>query len=391
MKSDILISIIFLIIFHFIIAYTLTKLSIPIAYKMGFLDKGIYDSNGNLILKPLPRCGGIGIIISFVLFLFLNNNFYHFFHRSIFLPERFLFMIIALSLLLVLGLVDDRFGLGADIKLPVQLCVSILLISGGFVIGLPLLPDPTINHYLNIFVTIVWFIVVINSFNIIDGLDNLAGGTAMIALFFLIIFDVLILKTQNYAQLLILIACIGGFMILNMHPAKTLMGDTGSTFLGAIIAIYTIKMGIAGRVSVILLIPIFLLLYPFLDTFLAVIRRTIRYIRSNNNNNNGISLNQYFRFIFTGDREHIHHQIVRRNGDHRKAVRILLSINFVLGILSIIFFFSHIVVKFIVLFVLFIGIAIILVNLGYLPGKKIVDSFKVIVKNVKAIIYLGGL
>lgn len=385
MKPDILIKTASLVVFHFFIAYALTRFSIPLAYRLKFVDKDVHDENNDSMLKPLPRCGGIGIIVSFILFLFLNNNFYRLFRGSIFPPHSFLFMIIALSLLLVLGLLDDRYGLGAGIKLPVQLCVSILLVSGGFVIALPLLPEPTLNGYLNIFITIVWFMIVINSFNIIDGLDGLAGGTAMIAIFFLIVFDVLILKTQNYPQLLILIACIGGFMVLNMHPAKTLMGDTGSTFLGAIIAIYTIKMGIAGRVSVILLIPIILLLYPFLDTFLAIIRRTVKFVRSNNNGDNGISLIQYLKFVFTGDRGHIHHQIIKRNGDQRKAVRILLFINVVLGILSIIFFFSNIVLKFIVLLLLFTGMVFLLMKLGYLPQKKIADGIRAIVKNIKTI------
>lgn len=357
--------ILLILVFFFFFSYLLTLVSIPLAKKFRIIDN--YGKN-KVHSRPTPRFGGIGIIIPFLLFLFFNNFFLKLYPDSIFNIDRFVFLIIALFLLLSLGFLDDKFALTATMKIPIQLIIALLLMYGGFVTSLNLIPDKNLNLYINLFITIVWFLVMVNCINIVDGLDGLAGGISIIVLFFLIIFDFLILKTSHYVQLMVLMSCILGFMFHNMYPAKTFMGDAGSTFLGLMIAVYTIKLGIIGRVGVMILIPMILLLYPFFDVALAIIRRSIKFFSDNGNNK--ITLIQYLKFIFTGDKEHIHHKMLEINDDHRKTVYILLLINFILGIISIIFFFSNLPIKLVILFILTLGIFFVLRRLSYLPVRK---------------------
>ena len=351
-----------IIVFFFFFSYFLTWLSIPLAKKIKIIDE---CAEHKIHLKPTTCFGGIGIVISFLSFLFLNNFFLKLNPTALFPSEKCIFLISGLSTLLVLGFFDDKFGFSAKIKLPVQIFVTILFISGEFITSLNLVSNQTINNYINLFITFFWFLTMINAFNIIDGLDGLAGGISSIIVFFLIVFDLFILKTNNWVQLLVLLSCILGFLLHNQYPAKTFMGDTGSTFLGAIIAIYTLKLGIAGRVSAIALIPVILLLYPFFDTFFSLVRRTFNFL--NNRIENGKSITQYLNFIFKGDRKHIHHKLLELNGSHKKTVYLLLLINFLLGVISFAFFYSNLYIKLTVLLFLAFGIFLLLRKLGYIP------------------------
>jgi UDP-GlcNAc:undecaprenyl-phosphate GlcNAc-1-phosphate transferase len=349
------------VIFFFAFSCLLTWASIPFARKVGIVS----DSAEHRVHKsPLPQFGGIGIVVPFITFLILNNTLFSLSTSSLIRHDSVPFLLCSFFILILLGIIDDKFGLSAAVKIPFQVIVGILLIAGKFVTGLPLVSNQGLNICINWGITLVWFMVMINSFNIIDGLDGLAGGISISVLFFLIIFDVFILKTGLSFEIIILIACIFGFLLHNRYPAKTFMGDTGSTFLGAVIAVYTLRMGIAGRVSVMVLIPIILLLYPFFDVVLAVIRRSHTFFSREVRRK---KLRHYLKFIFSGDKEHIHHKLLGRNEDHKKTVFLLLVINVLLGVLSIVFFFSHIVVKFSVLIFLAGGMFFVLKKLEYLP------------------------
>jgi UDP-GlcNAc:undecaprenyl-phosphate GlcNAc-1-phosphate transferase len=346
----------------FSLSFFTTWLTIPLADRLSFIDR---LSTNSIHSNSTTRLGGIGYILPFLLFIFLCKlnilpNEIAFFSKG-----GFSLVIASLLLLITLGLLDDRYGLTAAVKLPVQIVVSILIVYSGLLFDFQIFANPTVNLVTNTLFTITWILILINSINFIDGLDGLACKVSINILFFLIFFDVFILKENaNYIELMVLISCLFGFLFFNRYPARTFMGDTGSTFLGAILAVYTLEMGLPGRVSSMLTTPLILFLFPFFDVICAIVRRSYKAQK----NSEIKHVLQFITVIFTGDKEHIHHKLLELNGDHRKTVRILVLVNFLTGIISIVFFFSERIIKSLILVLLLLVMSFILLKLHYLPG-----------------------
>jgi hypothetical protein len=121
-----------------------------------------------------------------------------------------------------------------------------------------------------------------------------------------------------------------------------------------------------GRVTSTLAIPLILMLFPFLDVTLAILRRSVAIF----NHNGGVQtdIKEIFAAVITADREHIHHKLLAKTKDHKKTVYILLSINAILGGISFIFYFSTPFIKLCITLALLIGISIVLLRLGYFPN-----------------------
>ncbi len=365
-----------LVVSSFTLSFFTTWLTIPLARRLSFID---HLSDKKIHTISTARLGGIGYIIPFLLFVVLCTlNVIPF--RIAFLADgRFEPVVASLLVLIALGIFDDRYGLSAVVKFPIQIVVSVLIVSSGLLFDFQIISDPTVNLITNTFLTITWILVLINSINLIDGLDGLACKVSINILFFLIIFDIFILKKNtNYIPLLVLISCLLGFLFFNKYPAKTFMGDTGSTFLGALLAIFTLDMGLPGRVSAMMTTPLILFLFPFFDVLCAIIRRSYRAQK----NGEIKSVPQFITAIFTGDKEHIHHKLLELSGDHRRTVRILVFANFLTGIISIVFFFSERIVKYLILLLLLLVMSFIMFRLHYLPGIPLKGRlFKSLVRN----------
>jgi UDP-GlcNAc:undecaprenyl-phosphate GlcNAc-1-phosphate transferase len=158
--------------------------------------------------------------------------------------------------------------------------------------------------------TCLWMVGVINALNLIDGLDGLAGGVAFFAVltnFFLGFARGDILMCLFMAALA---GAILGFLIFNFNPASIFMGDTGSMFLGFVLAAASIKTSQKSGTAVAMLVPIIALGLPIMDTLLAMVRRTL-----------------FGRPVFAADKEHIHHRLMSRLLlSHRHAVLFLYGL-----------------------------------------------------------------
>jgi UDP-GlcNAc:undecaprenyl-phosphate GlcNAc-1-phosphate transferase len=353
----------------FALSFFLTWLTIPIGNRLSFMDD---LSSRKVHQSSTSRLGGIGYILPFLLFIFLCKLNVIPYDISFLSERKFVLVAISLFLLIITGLLDDRYTLSAMIKLPVQVVVSILIVYSGLLFDFQIFSNPTVGLVTNVLFTICWILILINSINFIDGLDGLACKVSINILFFLIIFDVFILhESANYFSLMVLIACLLGFLFFNRYPAKTFMGDTGSTFLGAILALYTLEMRLPGRVSSMLTTPFILFLFPFFDVLAAIVRRSYRAQQ----NGEMKSVRHLITAIFTGDKEHIHHKLLEISGDQRKAVRILVFINFLTGVVSILFFFSKRVFKYLILVLLLLVMFYFLLKMHYLPGISIRKPF----------------
>jgi UDP-GlcNAc:undecaprenyl-phosphate GlcNAc-1-phosphate transferase len=294
-------------------AAILTPLIRTLAYRFGALDRALCARKTHV--RPVPRLGGIAIVIGFYapllgLLVFRSDV------GDVFFADRTLALGVFMGgiPIAILGVYDDIHGADASKKFVVQFAVAAMMCSLGFRVGEVANPfgDPIQLGWISIPFTIVWIVGVINAMNLIDGLDGLAGGVALVAV------STILLVSFHYDQQLMILFCaalagsILGFLFYNFNPASIFMGDTGSMFLGFVLATSSIKTG--HKSSIAIIVSMVILGLPILDTILAMSRRALR-----------------GRPMFHGDKEHIHHRLLALGFSHRRAVLVLWAVSILLG------------------------------------------------------------
>lgn len=212
----------------------------------------------------------------------------------------------------------------SPIKILFQLAAAICLIICGLKIQFITNPFDHLNLYvgLHIFaipITIVWVIGITNALNLIDGLDGLAAGVALISCITMFVIAVLNQRWEAAILTSILGGSILGFLPYNFNPASIFMGDTGSQLLGFLLAAISIEGAIKSATAFAIVVPILALGLPIYDTLFAMIRRKI----------NG-------KPIMQADRGHLHHRLLDMGLTQRQAVIIMYLISAVLGSFAII-------------------------------------------------------
>jgi UDP-GlcNAc:undecaprenyl-phosphate GlcNAc-1-phosphate transferase len=310
----------------FLVSFTVSLLITPIIRKAAIKFK-VFDlrESRKVHKKVISKGGGLAIFIAFVFGIVVSllfnvdslvSNLY-FFSKIIF----------ALTLILILGIYDDIKGTDAKLKFAVQILVAVLLIKFGFIITRLTNPfhlsHPFILGWFGIPVTILWIVGITNAINLIDGLDGLAAGIVSIAA--LTFFLILIFNGTGHSTTMILASLAGatiGFLKYNFYPAKIFMGDTGSMFLGTLLAIVSISGDLKRPMGFTLLVPaVIVLILPILDMGLAILRRAYRR-----------------KPLFQGDKEHIHHKLLNMGFSQRQAVFGLYGLTLLLGLIA--FFWS---------------------------------------------------
>jgi len=218
-----------------------------------------------------------------------------------------------------IGFIDDLIDLRTRWKLAGQIVLSVLAIELGFEINTIQIP---IFQIIDLGpwswpITILWIVGVINSINLIDGLDGLAGGSAIVAL---ACFGILCWWQGQYSLILLIFVLIGvtlGFLAFNRPQASVFMGDSGSMFLGYVLALISIWVtDIPGRGSS--AIPLLILAVPILDTGFAFFRRFFK----------GIP-------FYSADYDHLHHRLIARGFSSTQAMLILIGFSCLFGILAL--------------------------------------------------------
>jgi UDP-GlcNAc:undecaprenyl-phosphate GlcNAc-1-phosphate transferase len=225
-----------------------------------------------------------------------------------------------------MGFVDDIRGLPAGFKFLVQGVAALLAYEGGIRVSLLSLPwDPSISvGWLSLPLTVLWFLLVINAINFIDGLDGLAAG---VTLFTALVLLASSLTAFRYLVAMGLAAVAGvclGFLRYNFNPASIFMGDSGSYFLGYIIAALSISGSIKSRAAVAILIPIIALGLPLMDTIIAAVRRFV------------VGKNP-----FEADKGHIHHRLMEKGFTQRRAVLLMYGITILFGAFALVLVNLH--------------------------------------------------
>ena len=308
-------------LFGICITALLTPLVIRLARKLGAVDA---DSSRDLSRSAIPTLGGLGIAIP-VLFvcaglagLFLSG-FYYPGLFSLFwsrfpdvLPANIIRNLFLLSIgglaIIVLGLVDDLRGLRARGKflgqfvIAVFICSSVPTLRG---IYIPLIGGVVIGPVAGFGLSILWIVGLINAFNLIDGLDGLATGIGLIAAVTLVVLGAIIGNPITVIVCTVLAGSLLAFLAFNFPPARIFLGDTGSMFIGYMLAAGTLMGSYTykSETAIILLAPVLALSFPIYETVLSMARR-------------------YFRGmpIFAGDLRHTHHRLLEKGLSPRQAV-----------------------------------------------------------------------
>jgi len=303
---------IFNVILMVLIPFIFVALIIPfvkkIATHIGAID--IPDKR-KVHTKPMPRLGGLGIYAGFLLGYMLFGE-----HTTMMNS-----ILIGSFILIITGIIDDIKPLKAKYKLIGQIAASLIVVFYGGI----LLKDISffgINMdfgWASYPITILFILGCINCMNLIDGLDGLAGGISSI--FFLTIGIIGVMQGRTGLTVVITFIMLGstlGFLVHNFNPAKIFMGDSGSMFLGFIIAVITL-LGFKSIITSSIIIPLCILIVPILDTMCAIIRRKLK----------GES-------ISAPDKSHFHHQLLRRNFGVKGTVLFIYLITALFSTASII-------------------------------------------------------
>ena len=297
-----------------VLSYFFTPPVKNFAHKVGAID--VPKDARRMHKKPIPRLGGLAIYGGFLCSILIFGQ----------LDETMLCVLLGAAIIVALGIFDDVLALGAKLKFVVQIVAAAIPVCiGDLQIGLftnlnPLSDTPFVHlGILAVPVTIIWIVCITNAVNLIDGLDGLAVGVSSIAAITML---AVALLTGNMPIAITMAALAGaciGFMPYNLNPAKIFMGDTGSTFLGYMLATVSI-MGLFKFYAVIsFAVPFLILGLPIFDTANAIIRRVAA-----------------GRSPMSPDRGHVHHKLIDMGFNQKQAVAILYAISATLGLTAVV-------------------------------------------------------
>lgn len=318
--------ILFIIVFtcSLVVSLILNKLLIKYSNK----NKIYKDQSQRWSQLSRPSLGGISFYIIFLILIslmgFITNSF------DFYISKDILALILTVSIAFFLGLADDSFNVNPLIKLLAQFTSAVILILTNNYIKV------FDYDFLNYFITIMWIVGIMNSINMLDNMDAITSQTT---LFILLTSSLVIILQQNFLSptLIILISVIGtivGFLYYNWNPAKIFMGDTGSQFLGMLLAFISIKLFWNSSAineisnSYLLIFEKFLLIgtlfiIPIIDTTIVSINRLMR----------GVS-------PFQGGRDHTSHHLIYL-GLNEKKVALVYAIISSISLLLILLYFNN--------------------------------------------------
>lgn len=302
-----------LVIVSTLISAAATPLIKKLAVKVKAID--VPKDERRIHKKPIPLLGGLAIYISFIITLLLKEGV---------IKASEMGIIIGATIIVIGGVLDDMSDLKPRTKLMFQIAAAIVLIISGVKISILTNPfggaDGTVDiSWFRVPLTLLWVVGITNAINLIDGLDGLAAGVALISTVTIFIVAVLNNRAEAAIFTAILSGAILGFLPYNFNPASIFMGDTGSQLLGFLLAAISINGAIKSATAFAISVPILALGLPIYDTLFAMIRRKV----------NGRPISQ-------GDKGHLHHRLLDIGLTQRQAVIIMYFFSAILGGIAII-------------------------------------------------------
>ena len=303
----------------FVFALLLVPFGRSVAFRKGWVDEP--DGERKQHARPIPYVGGVVIAAS------VGVGLISLMAVGGILPDEVTTstMIVVAGALIILctGLYDDIHGLSFKLKFFIQIVAAYLLLHAGYRVEVANLPfmvaDPYQQALYSIPLTMIWIVGIINAVNLLDGLDGLATGVSLIAFVCLASIFGMQGDVSLAAIALLMIGALAAFLVYNFNPASIFMGDSGSLFLGYMLAFCTLSLedGAHANPMLALLVPVIVLGLPLLDTSLSIVRRLLAR-----------------RSPFAPDRDHIHHRLSRLCSQ-RRAVLILYGVALWFGVAAI--------------------------------------------------------
>lgn len=321
-----------------ILSLLFTPMVIRFANKIGATDT---PDERKVHTSVMPRIGGLAIILSAAGTIAVLFTFFPDFRANLFDGSyATLIVIFCFVALFGLGFRDDLKPLSPEVKFGVQVILAAIIYFAGFKISNitnPLGIGVLDTGILDLPITILWIVGITNAFNLIDGLDGLASGIAIIAS--ISIFMITSLSGQVEAAIfsLIVAGALGGFLRYNFNPAKIFLGDSGSLVIGFALALLSIQGTAKISTGFAVLLPILILALPITDTLVSMIRR---FIGSFLKRDSGVPAQSFLRRVhgmFTPDKLHIHHRLLSFGLSHRSAVLILYMVSMFFAFSSFLF------------------------------------------------------
>ena len=326
--------------------------------------------------SPLPRLGGVAIFLAFSVSLSVWLGISLVFPRLLdgLAPTTLLRIYVPACLIFCLGLYDDLRGAGPYLKFAVQAIAAVMLFAGGMrILDLPVIfGSYSLPWFVGLPLTVLWVVAVTNAFNLIDGLDGLAAGSA---LFSTLVFFVITLVNHSWLFSLMSVTLAGailGFLRFNFNPATIFLGDSGSLFIGFMLSALALAASQKAPTFVAVAIPVVSFGLPILETLLSILRRLMS-----------------GRPIFTADREHIHHKLLQMGFSHRQVVIVLYAVSAVFAMLSLFLLWPTGSTVGLVLAVVGTGIWLGVQHLNYLEfgelrrvAQRTIDQRQIVINNL---------
>ncbi|MCI9393755.1 MAG: undecaprenyl/decaprenyl-phosphate alpha-N-acetylglucosaminyl 1-phosphate transferase [Oscillospiraceae bacterium] len=296
-----------------LIALVTTPVVRSLAFKMRAVD--VPKDNRRMHSHPIPRMGGLAIFLGFL------------FSVLIFVPltDELRGMLLGAVVIVVLGVLDDIYALPAMPKFLVQIGAALIAVLQGNVITHLSNPNlfsasPIWNlGVLSIPFSVLWIVAITNAVNLIDGLDGLACGVSAISSMTLLVIALTVSEPQVALLMAALAGACLGFLPYNLNPAKIFMGDTGSTFLGYVLAVVSIQGLFKYATIISFAVPFLLMGLPIFDTCFAILRRV-----------------SHGQSPMAPDRGHIHHRLIDMGLSQKQAVAVLYVISAILGLSAVV-------------------------------------------------------
>ena len=281
----------------FIISYGFTPLARQIAFKIKLLD---HPNSKKSHAHPTPLLGGLSMFLAFFIAVFFTTN----------LNRPIYGILMGGAILMALGIIDDRLGMMPRMKLSGQILVALIV----YKMGVRVITFE--DYYTSMFFTCFWIVGITNAFNLLDNLNGLSSGIAGISSVFFGIMA--LLNSQIYIAILAFAlagACFG-FLKHNFPKASIFMGDSGSMFLGFVLAcIAILGSWETDKISLSLSLPILILGYPIFDTTLVTFLRL-----------------KERRPVSLGGRDHSSHILASLKLKKKRAVLVIYTVCILLGV-----------------------------------------------------------
>src|SRR5436305_1412390 len=277
-----------------LLSFILTRRVRNLALARGWASVAI--SARHIHQSPIPRLGGVAIYIAFICVVALSMAISVGFSVDTHLVSKNAFWILgAATVVFLLGLYDDVYSAPPAIKFLVQGLAAVMLYLGGFGIFQAPLSGAPLMGWLSLPLTVVWVLWITNAFNLIDGIDGLAAGSALFST--LAVFVVSLASGNGFVAILslALAGAIIGFLRFNFNPATIFLGDSGSLFIGFMLSALALAGAQKSSTIVAVAIPIVSFGLPILETLISVLRRFMS-----------------GQPVFAADRGHIHHKLLNR-------------------------------------------------------------------------------